>query len=139
MLTIAGLIILLSSHKGRDSSCMQNDYMICKIESVNNWYIIYANRNDSIFKIASLNTAYLNKTTNKCDSVITIGKRYNLSLQKRLENVLSYRVLKFIVPNYLDVQGGATYNPNTDVFVKYEKGEFGLYTCKQLEGLCIKY
>ena len=140
LLITISLILLLASNRERVSYCKQNDYMICKIDSVNNWYIIYANRNDSTFKIASLNIAILNKTDNNCDSVITIGKRYNLSLQKRLENVLSYRVLKLLpFASSLDIQGGATYNPDTDVFVEYKKGEFGLYTCKQLEGLCIKY
>ena len=138
LLTIISVILLLSSYNEKPTSCKQNDYEICKIDSVKNWYIIYANRNDSTFKIASLNIALLKKEENKCDSVISIGKRYNLSLQKRLENVLSFNSLQLIVHNYLNVQGGATFNPGTDIFVEYEKGEFGLYTCRNLEGLCIK-
>ena len=64
-------ILILSSNKENATSCEQTDYMICKIDSVNNWYIIYASRNDSTFKIASLNIALLNKEENNCDSVIT--------------------------------------------------------------------
>jgi len=137
LLTIISVILLLSSYNEKPTSCKQNDYEICKIDSVKNWYIIYANRNDSTFKIASLNIALLKKEENKCDSVISIGKRYNLSLQKRLENVLSFSELTFTSPNYLDVQG-EVYNPNIDFFVKHEEGVFGLYTCRNLEGLCIK-
>jgi hypothetical protein len=115
------------TNKSNDSKKI--DYTIIKIDSIKNWYFIYATRNDSVFKIVSIK----NKNC-KCER-ISIGKRYHLELQKRLENVLSKDGLKIIPMNYLD-ESGIAFDQNTDVFVPHEKGTFGLYSCKNMEGLC---
>jgi len=109
--------------------CKEIDYTIIKIDSIKNWYLILATRNDSIFKIVSINNQ-----NSKCKK-ISVGKRYSLELQKRFENVLSKDGLKLIPMNYLDVSG-IVFDPNTDVFVQKEKGIFGLYSCKNIDGLC---
>lgn len=115
------------TNKSNDSK--KNDYTIIKIDSIKNWYFIYATRNDSVFKIVSI------KNQNcKCER-ISIGKQYHLELQKRLENVLSKDGLKIIPMNYLD-ESGIAFDQNNDVFVPHEKGTFGLYSCKNMEGLC---
>jgi hypothetical protein len=125
-------ITSLSSYAEKSNSYTDLSYKICKIDSVKNWYIIYAERNDSIFKIVSMK-----KTENQCE-MISVGKRYDLLLRKRLENTLSRYGLKLIVMSSFDIQGGTTFDPDTDVYIEYEKGVFGLYTCSNLYGLCLK-
>ena len=120
---------LLYSFTNKSNECTEIDYTIIKIDSIKNWYLIYATRNDSIFKIVSIKNQNF-----KCERIL-VGKRYHLELQKRLENVLSKDGLKIMPMNYLDVSG-IVFDPYTDVFVPNEKGIFGFYTCKNIEGLC---
>lgn len=128
---IATGIILLSGYIGKSDLCMESGYEVCRIDSIKNWYIIYAERNDSVFKIVSI------KKAGCLCKMISIGEKYNLSLQKRFENVLSSNGLKLIPMNYLSVQN-TSYNEDTDVFVEHEDGVFELYTCVNLSGLCLK-
>lgn len=124
-------IILLSGYKVKSDLCVESGYEVCRIDSIKNWYIIYAERNDSVFKIVSMK-----KAESQCN-MIFIGERYNLSLQKRIENVLSSNGLKLIPMNYLSIQN-TSYNEDTDVFIEHEDGVFELYTCVNLSGLCLK-
>ena len=122
-------IVFFSSFTQKSNDCKEIDYTVIKIDSIKNWYLIYATRNDSIFKIVSI------KNQNcKCGR-ISVGNRYRLELQKRLENVLSKEGLKVLPMNYSDISG-IGFDQNTDVFVPYEKGVFGLYSCKNMNGLC---
>ena len=120
---------LLYSFTNKSNECKEIDYTIIKIDSIKNWYLIYATRNDSIFKIVSIKNQNF-----KCERIL-VGKRYHLELQKRLENVLSKEGLKVLPMNYSDVSG-IVFDQNTDVFVPYEKGTFGLFSCKNMDGLC---
>lgn len=124
------VIGLFFSFTIKSYDCNDIDYTILKIDSVNNWYLIYATRNDSVFKIASI------KNNNYCCNRISVGRRYNFELQKRLENVLSKNGMKLLPVNYFDVTG-VIFDNESDVFVAAEKGIFGLYSCKNLMGICI--
>lgn len=123
-----GIGILFSFTK-KSNDCNYIDYTVIKIDSIKNWYLIYATRNDSVFKIVSIKNQ-----TCKCE-IISMGKRYRLKLQKRIENVLSKDGLKILPMNYSDIQGLA-FDQNTDVFMPAEKGTYGLYSCENIEGLC---
>lgn len=125
-------IVFFTSYTDKPYQCKEteNDYCINKIDSIKNWYIIYAMRNDTIFKIVSM------KSQEKDCAKISIGNRYNLVLTKRLGNVLSPNGLKLLPMNYLDIDNNG-FDENNDVFVKNEKGVIGLYTCNDLEGLCL--
>ena len=119
----------LFSFEKMNTNCIETSYLVIKIDSINNWYLITASRNDSIFKIVSMKTQV-------CDcQKISYGKRYNFDLQKRIENVLSKKGMKLIPVNYLDVSG-ANFNQDTDDFIPRESGVNGLYVCKNLKGLC---
>jgi hypothetical protein len=123
------MIGLFSSFEKMNNNCVDADYLVIKIDSVKNWYLIDVSRNDSIFKIVSIKTQY-------CDcSKISLGKRYNFDLERRLENVLSKNGLKVIPLNYSDVSG-VNFDPNTDILIPQEKGINGIYVCKNLKGLC---
>lgn len=129
-ISIITIVIILSSYGNNNTVCTQERYTICKIDSIKNWYIIYANKNDSVFKIVSMKNV-----ENNCDCTISIGKQYDLSLQKCIGNVLSSHGIKLMPMNYLDIQG-LQYNSDTDICIEIEKGVLGLYTCRNLVGLC---
>jgi len=131
LIVIIGIVIFTGYAEG-SNQCkeIEIDYCINKIDSIKNWYIIYAIRNDTIFKIVSM------KSQEKGCTKISIGNKYNLILVKRLENVLSPYGLKLLPMNYLDIKG-SKFDENNDVFVEYEKGVIGLYTCDALKGLCL--
>jgi len=125
-------IILFSSHKDKPCQDKEVDYLINRIDSVKNWYIIYAERNDTIFRIVSM------KHPKEDCYKISIGERYNLSLKWQLANTLSPRGFKIIVQSSLGMVGGANFNPDTDVVLPDREGvAIGLYTTRDLQGLCL--
>ena len=124
------IAVLSLGHSATDFSS-EVAYEVCKIDTVKNWYLVYVSRNDSVFKIASMQT-----NGGQCENEVRVGGKYCLTLNKRLENTLSLYGLKLIVTNYLDVKGSTMFNPDTDVFVGMENDVFGLYTTDNLSGLC---
>lgn len=129
-LVLFSLVIgLFFSFEKMNTNSVETDYLVIKIDSIKNWYLISASRNDSVFKIVSMKTQVC-----ECQKILN-GKRYNFDLQKRMENVLSKNGMKLIPVNYLDVSG-ANFDQNTDVFIPRERGVNGLYVCKNLKGLC---
>ena len=60
------------------------DYKIVKIKKQNSWCIIYAKRNDTLFKIVSKEDL---NTTVECEKM-RVGKFYALNLKSRKENAL---------------------------------------------------
>lgn len=131
-------ILLLFAGIFQSFTLVQDDnedmaYTVTKLDSVNNWYFIYATRNDSTFKIVSMKNYSCD-----CRNII-VGRNYNFVLQKRFENVLSKEGLKLLPLNYSDIKG-VSFVVDTDVFVVVEKEVYGLYSCKKLFGLCfVKY
>lgn len=127
-------ILLLFAGIFQSFTLVQDDnedmaYTVTKLDSVNNWYFIYATRNDSTFKIVSMKNYSCD-----CKNII-VGRNYNFVLQKRFENVLSKEGLKLLPLNYSDIKG-VSFDVDTDVFVVVEKEVYGLYSCKKLFGLC---
>ncbi len=57
---------------------LSQDYMITKIDSIGNYYSVYAMRNDSIFQIAS------KKSSVKNCNLLQVNGRYQLSLRSML-------------------------------------------------------
>lgn len=120
---------LFSSFVKKNNDYMEIEYTVVKIDSIKNWFLIYATRNDSTFKIVSIKTQDC-----ECQKIST-GKRYRFELQKRIENVLSKEGLKIIPMNYSGVSG-VSFDQNTDIFMPCERDIYGLYSCKNLKGLC---
>lgn len=129
-LVLFSLVIrLFFSFEKMNTNSVETDYLVIKIDSIKNWYLISASRNDSVFKIVSMKTQVC-----ECQKILN-GKRYNFDLQKRMENVLSKNGMKLKPVNYLDVSG-ENFDQNTDVFIPRERGVNGLYVCTNLKGLC---
>lgn len=103
-------------------------YRICKIKNKKSFFIIYANRNDSIFKIVSSK----NKKKSNCEK-IKIKREYALDLIKifPLDSIMGYA----IAPNLGIV---FTYGEENQIVRTEEKSNFAIYRANNLNGLCIQ-
>lgn len=116
-------------------SCAQNklvkknapNYFISKIDSINNYYLVYAEKGDSLYKIVS------KKSLNKCIKIETY-KEYSLLLHSMSSQAPVINGVKLSPINYLDVSC-FRFDKNTDICK--EDGIHDLYLSDNLEGLCI--
>jgi hypothetical protein len=105
-------------------------YLIKTIDSVNNWYTIYATKNDSSYKIVKKENQNLG-----CKRVITVGQSYNLVLHSRKNEVPEINGVKIKPVNSLDVQC-YTYDEGTNICIETKKGIYDLYHTPNIKGLC---
>jgi hypothetical protein len=106
-------------------------YLIKSIDSVNNWYIIYAIKMDSTYKIV----VKKEKPDLKCKRVIMTGESYRLELHSRKNEVPVINGIKISPINRLDIQC-YTYEENTVICIDPEKGIYDLYHTPNIKGLC---
>lgn len=102
-------------------------YRIRKIKRLRNLFIIYAERNDSIFKIVSLQENH-----SKCEFLIKKNKCYKLKLHSRFEHPFlghDFPVSNRLLVTHYDYYG-------TLVSVE-DKSRRDLYTAENLKGLCL--
>lgn len=97
-----------------------NAYTVKKIDSIPKAYVIYVERNDSIFKLVSLKDMVV-----KC-RVLNVGCRYNFSLASWL---------KTDTPSLIRVDGLHVYG--TSVGFRNEEIVQDIFYAKNLKGLCI--
>ena len=109
---------------GRDFS-----YEIYQIDSINDYYLVFAKKSDSLFKIVSAKT-----TNNSCER-IQLNKKYALSLHSIWT--------KPIVINNTDVSPSQTphvtglgFDDSTTIKIDRANGIYDLYKCENLRGLC---
>lgn len=133
-LVIIGLFIACSTAQRNLNSInfeeVNSNYRIKKIEDEKSFYIIYAVRNDSTFKIIS-NVIDINPLD--CEN-IQVGKAYFLDLKVIFpsDSLLG----KPFAPN-LGIKG---YSLNNEKKIMLEKKSHNkIYTALNISGLCIKY
>jgi hypothetical protein len=107
----------------------ENNFLIKQIKSKKSWYIIYAVKNDSLYKIVSKKVDYQNKECKK----IQIGKYYNFIIQS---NIPVIDGVKMLPTNYLDVKT-PFYDKKSVFSIEPENGIFDSYQAKNLWGLCL--
>ncbi len=102
----------------KDTTITDKLFEVIKIDSVKKVYLIYAKRNDSVFKIVSKKECKF-----KCRNVL-IGEKYAFELTS-FHNVLP------------DVRRGTGIKYN-DTIIMLEGGNIirDLFTCKSLDNLC---
>lgn len=106
--------------KKQQINLYQNDkFEIIKIDSIDNIYLLYAKRNDSVLKIVSLKQNDIN-----CNE-IKVGNKYNL----KIESFFSKNY-----PQKLDIKGFKVSN----TIIKLEKNGviWNLFSSKNFQGLC---
>ena len=128
------LFLYISCNHTRNA-IVQNDilktaelYTITKIKNEKSFYIVYAQRNDSTFKIVSTKK---NVDDSNCRK-IKIKNGYNLELRKifPLDSIMGYA----IAPNLGIV---FTYGEENKIVPIEEKSHFSIYHVTNLQGLCI--
>ena len=107
------------------------EYQIVKIDIINDWYIIYAVRNDNKYKIVSSK----NNSLTFCNK-ISEGNSYILKLASRSENAPTINGVKLTPINPCSVQC-YSFDSKTDICIEPENGIYDLYFCENLKGLCI--
>jgi hypothetical protein len=105
-----------------------NRLLINEIKIINQYYIIFATRNDSIFKIVSKKNLLI-----KCDNVIKVGETYNFDLVKIFPNDSIFGIK--IVPTF-DVSG-MRFEDNTEIRTE-KSSHYSLYEAKKLNGICLR-
>lgn len=102
-----------------------NDYKVYKIDSLNNLYLIYAIRRDSVFKIVSLKQ----KGSANCTK-LKVNDTYSLTLHSRFKGKYAIKSQNSnfnILYNYY----------GTFVPLEKELGIRDLFTADKLKGICL--
>lgn len=114
--------------QGKDDG---SKYLIEKIKTKNSWYIIYAQKQDSLYKIV-VGKEYL--PGGDCNKIV-VGKSYDLELKSRRENVPVINGVRLKPVNYLDVKSSAydkegiecySYDEKTEICIEPKKGIYDL-------------
>lgn len=122
------LVTILSCNSMRIND-IHNSYKISNIEKNNNWYVIHALRNDSLFKIVLDSPTY-----NICTKKIQIGKDYLLNL-KSLKSIISESGDKFVSMNYIDVRC-TRFDEQTTICIQPDKKNYDLYFIDAIDVFC---
>lgn len=135
------MIFYCSSSNGlTQDGGLNSTYLIKKIKTKNSWYIIYASRQDSIYKIVVGKEAVANTECEK----IAVNKYYKLELKSRRENVPVINGVKLKPINHLDVKSNTydkegiecySYDEYTEICTEPKKGIYDLYFTDDLKGL----
>jgi len=124
------LILFMFSCAGTRQSNQKQEtdsFLISKIETKNDWYIVYANRHDSTYMIVSKKAEIVNPTWNK----IKVGNYYNLKINSIIPVING---VKMMPVNYLDF-AGISLDERTIVNINFNKGIFDIYSAEKLKGL----
>jgi len=123
------LIIICLSCSTIKTETHSNLYRIKKIEHYQNYYVVYAVRNDSIFKIVSnIDELKENIDQNK----IYVGEKYSLNLQLifPLDSLFGVKVMPNLGIQGIGVKGG--------VVTIDKRTHYKLYKANNLSGLVIR-
>ncbi len=112
---------------GKKITNLQTYYTVTKLDSINNYYLIYAKKNDSVYKIVSKKELFPN-----CE-LITLGSNYEFKLKSMRENAPTFRGLKVSPINYMDIKC-FQFDENTQICK--EAGIYDLYFAENINGLC---
>jgi len=107
----------------------KSEYMVAKLDSINNYYLIYATKNDSVFKIISKK-----EHTAKCRP-IKKGSNYPFKLKSMRDNAPTIGGIKISPMNHLDIQ---CFQFEENTIICKEDGIYDLYFAENINGLCFK-
>lgn len=113
-----------------DRSDYIKEYRIERIKKKNNWYLIYASRSDSLFKIVSKKTKDKEKYARH--DKIRRHKKYHLILESYSDNAPVVNGVKVVIPGYT---GGFCLDSCTTVMLESRNGIWDLYTSPNLKGI----
>lgn len=127
------LIVLLFSSCAKKSTIgikETGQLRVYKISSINNYHIIYGQRNDSLFKIVSKKEYITN-----CNSIQKNGS-YDLKLHSMIIN-REIGGIKILPQNSMLVTC-FSFDKQTNICIEPKKGIYDLYFAENLKGLCLE-
>lgn len=128
-LLFLGLLISCKNlHSNINKPESQSTYNVYKIDSINNYYLIYAKKHDSIFKIVSLK-----EQMSDCNK-IKKGLNYNFKLHSIRENAPTIGGIKMSPINYMDIN---CYQFDEETSICKEEGIDDLFFSDNIKSLCI--
>lgn len=120
LLTVISFLLFSFSRLNTVSIQNRLEYKIIKIDSTSNLYILFAKRNDSIFKILSEKVDNSN-----CDNIIRENKNYSL----KIESVFS--------PNFHEKLEIKSYTfKDSKIKLGTDGSVWDLFTSENIESLC---
>lgn len=114
-----------------DENKKDSTYLIERIDSINNWYLIYAKKLDTNFKIISSKDVRQMAPGKK----IMVGRYYRLILiSRKNDDVPTIKGIKIKPMNSLDVHC-YVYDEQTSICIEQEKKIFDLHRSPNIIGL----
>lgn len=101
-------------------------YRVIKIDSINNFYLVYAKKNDTLYKIVSKK-----EQSDDCKK-IKVNNQYKFKLISNRESAPIIRGIK-IAPINVDC---FAFDKETTICTEKDKGIYDLYFAKNIKGLC---
>ena len=105
-------------------------YEVAKIKKVNDWYFIYLNKNDSVFKVVS--KEHLDKNSLAGYNKIKKNGKYNLILQSYIDTSPIINGYKIIPQGYT---GAYQLDSITNVSLEPQNNIYDIYYSPDLNGL----
>lgn len=125
-ITISLFVII--SCKPAKIQCTDGVYLITKIDSVDNYYIIYAKQNSQNCKLLS------EKSSSNCEKKITVGKKFCLATESIFTMKVRVNDTVKEISNNVNIDGILI--GTTKISKEYDKGIFDVLKSKNLVGLC---
>lgn len=128
ILILVFVIISCNTQKRIDNSIEEKMlYKVYKIDSINDYYLVFAKKQDSIFKIVSKKNFSKN-----CNSV-KVGKKYSFKLKSNRTLAPTINGVKIAAQN-VDCY---VFDKETSICVDRKNGIYNLYFADNLKGLCL--
>lgn len=125
---VAILIISCSQYKKTIYDKKSDFYRISKLDSINTYFLIYATKKDSTYKIVS------NKDYAKNCNKIKVGSSYQLHLKSLKDNAPIINGIKMTPVNYLDIK---CFQFDETTQICKEDGIYDLYFTDDIRGICL--
>ena len=123
------LFACTSIKKQENISKIDKLYNVYKIDSINSYYLIYAKKNDSLYKIVAQK-----EKRNNCN-MIKSGSSYKFILHSMRENPPTIGGIKIKPINYMDIN---CFQFDKETSICKEEGIYDLYFADNVKGLCFK-
>lgn len=105
-------------------------YKVFKIDSINSYYLIYAEKDDTLYKIVSEKGI-----ESDCNS-IQVNQSYPFKLTSRRDNAVVINGVKLSPQNYLDIEC-YVYDDSTSICIERDS-IYDLHHASNIKGLCFQ-
>lgn len=119
-----------SQQKVLESQRTMEEYYVYKIDSIDNYYLVYAKKQDAIFKIVSKK-----ETLKKCD-LIKINNSYHFDLYS--QSSIPLITGEIVAPVSIWDVVCHTFENGIKICTDRKNGIYDLYYARNLKGLCLE-